>query len=243
MFSIYRVIKAPLKPKLSTITDGFTGNAAYITLMKEWMKSSIPILLPQRFNKRALGFAVLLPIEKSSPTNTKSWFGFLTDAIAIAYSPIFPAFRGYCELSNNTYILNKILGIVALFTNNRELLSFLPKKTSLWVKEPLTTETGLPIGQLAFKEEAAGKLRVFAIVDIYTQSLLKPLHDALFSLLKTLPNDGTFDQDLSFKRCMEKAHIAKVAFGYDLSAATDRLPIDLQIGILSNFIGIELAEA
>jgi len=32
------------------------------------------------------------------------------------------------------------------------------------------------IGQLSLKEEAAGKVRVFAMVDIWTQSLLKPLH-------------------------------------------------------------------
>jgi len=33
------------------------------------------------------------------------------------------------------------------------------------------------IGQLSIKEEAAGKVRVFAMVDSLTQSVLKPLHD------------------------------------------------------------------
>jgi len=33
-----------------------------------------------------------------------------------------------------------------------------------------------PIGKLSFKEEAAGKLRVFAMVDVITQSLFNPLH-------------------------------------------------------------------
>jgi hypothetical protein len=33
------------------------------------------------------------------------------------------------------------------------------------------------LGQLALKEEAAGKIRVFAMVDIWTQSVLKPLHN------------------------------------------------------------------
>jgi hypothetical protein len=53
------------------------------------------------------------------------------------------------------------------------------------------------IGQLAIKKEAAGKIRVFAMVDVWTQSILKPLHLALFSFLKSLPNDGTFDQTAS----------------------------------------------
>lgn len=101
----------------------------------------------------------------------------------------------------------------------------------------------IPIGQIAFKEEAAGKLRNFAIVDIWTQSLLRPLHDALFGLLRTLPNDGTFDQDASFRRCVEKAKESGCAFGYDLSAATDRLPMSLQVEILASLLGRKLAEA
>jgi hypothetical protein len=53
------------------------------------------------------------------------------------------------------------------------------------------------IGKLSMKKEAAGKVRVFAMVDVWTQSLLKPLHLALFEFLKSLPNDGTFDQNAS----------------------------------------------
>jgi hypothetical protein len=33
------------------------------------------------------------------------------------------------------------------------------------------------LGQLALKKEAAGKIRVFAMVDVWTQSVLKPLHN------------------------------------------------------------------
>jgi len=50
------------------------------------------------------------------------------------------------------------------------------------------------IGQLSRKLEAAGKVRVFAMVDIWTQSLLKPLHLMLTNFLSSLPNDGTKDQ-------------------------------------------------
>jgi hypothetical protein len=50
------------------------------------------------------------------------------------------------------------------------------------------------VGQLSRKNEAAGKVRVFAMVDIWTQSLLKPLHSMLTHFLGSLPNDGTKDQ-------------------------------------------------
>lgn len=99
------------------------------------------------------------------------------------------------------------------------------------------------VGQLSMKEEAAGKIRVFALVDIWTQSVLKPLHDGLFSFLKSLPNDGTFDQHASVRRCFEKSKLANCSYGYDLSAATDRLPISLQVAILSALIGLDMAEA
>jgi len=101
---------------------------------------------------------------------------------------------------------------------------------------------GMAIGQFAFKEEAAGKLRVFAMVDVVTQSIMKPLHDSLFSYLKSLPNDGTFDQGASFKRAVQKSKVSGHCFGYDLSAATDRLPVSLQQAILEPLIGKRLSE-
>jgi hypothetical protein len=53
---------------------------------------------------------------------------------------------------------------------------------------------------LGFKQEAAGKVRVFAMVDAWTQFLLGPLHSSLFKLLKTFPTDGTFDQLAPIRR-------------------------------------------
>lgn len=73
--------------------------------------------------------------------------------------------------------------------------------------------------------------------------LLKPIHQFLFSFLESLPNDGTFDQNASVQRCAEKVKLTGRSFGYDLSAATDRLPISLQVEILKPILGQELAEA
>lgn len=69
--------------------------------------------------------------------------------------------------------------------------------------------------------------------------MLKPYHDALMAFLKSLPNDGTFDQHASVVRGMEKVKITGKSFGYDLSAATDRLPIDLQTHVFSAFWGVD----
>jgi hypothetical protein len=69
------------------------------------------------------------------------------------------------------------------------------------------------------------------------------LHSALFSFLRSLPNDGTFNQQLSVKRAVEKVKIHKKSFGYDLSAATDRLPIALQRVIISSIFNNSVANA
>jgi hypothetical protein len=66
---------------------------------------------------------------------------------------------------------------------------------------------------------------------------MRPLHDSLSSLLERLPNDGTKDQEGAFNRAVIKAKKYSCCYGYDLSAATDRLPIYLQIQILSSIYG------
>jgi hypothetical protein len=95
-----------------------------------------------------------------------------------------------------------------------------------------------PFGQFAIKKEAAGKIRVFALVDSITQSVMKPLHLALFKISNNLPNDGTFDQDASVTRCSVKAAAAGKAYSFDLSAATDRLPVDLTGNIIESLFKI-----
>lgn len=102
---------------------------------------------------------------------------------------------------------------------------------------PETLSRGL--GKLAFLEEAAGKVRVVALVDPVTQSLLYPLHKWLFSILSRIPEDGTFDQVAPLETLISKGH--KDLISYDLSAATDRLPLALQEAILGGVLGEDTA--
>jgi hypothetical protein len=99
----------------------------------------------------------------------------------------------------------------------------------------------LILGRLSEKMEAAGKVRVFAITDALTQSVFKPVSDGIFKILKRLPMDGTFDQDAPVKRLLslhkEGLLDSQTFYSYDLSAATDRLPIDFQVQVLTLLIG------
>lgn len=99
------------------------------------------------------------------------------------------------------------------------------------------------LGKLGVREEP-GKLRLFAMVDIFTQWVLSPLHHALFALLRKIPSDGTFDQVKPVKELIGRCETKGVrhVWSYDLSAATDRLPVVLQEWLLAAFTGRAYAE-
>jgi len=99
----------------------------------------------------------------------------------------------------------------------------------------------LHLGRLALKEEAAGKVRVFAIVDYWTQSFLRPVHHWAFKILEQIPQDGTFDHRRKAKEVGEiLLETGKPAYSLDLSAATDRFPVRIQEEILKYLLGESL---
>lgn len=100
---------------------------------------------------------------------------------------------------------------------------------------------GSKLGKLGFLPEPAGKIRVFAMVDSLTQMLLKPLHDAIFEVLRKIPQDGTHDQHAPALKLQEYGF--KHFWSYDLSAATDRFPISLQQALLALLLGPATARA
>jgi hypothetical protein len=69
-----------------------------------------------------------------------------------------------------------------------------------------------------------------------------PLHKHLFKILKLIANDGTHDQSASVRRAIIKGkqlHVNGIVNSFDLSAATDRLPLSLQSYLLEYLLGIK----
>lgn len=94
-------------------------------------------------------------------------------------------------------------------------------------------------GVLGKKVEGGGKVRIFAMLDSIRQALLRPIHDWIMSALRTIPNDGTYDQlrPLYKIRDLKK----ELIFSFDLTSATDRFPIFLQSSVLMGFLGPRIA--
>jgi len=65
--------------------------------------------------------------------------------------------------------------------------------------------------------------------------LLRPLHKFLFGILRNIPQDATFDQERGVLAGVEMLKRTGFAASYDLSAATDRLPVLLQSRLIDAF--------
>lgn len=73
---------------------------------------------------------------------------------------------------------------------------------------------------------------MIAITSWWIQLALKPIHNSIFKCLGKIKEDGTFDQLGPLKRLFEIVPDGQVYHSFDLSAATDRLPIGLQHDII-----------
>lgn len=117
-----------------------------------------------------------------------------------------------------------------------EFLLYLQRlATKLWKPE---CEPALGLGRLGRKLEGSGKVRIFAMPNPILQTLLRPLHDWVMSILRTLPMDGTFDQPAPLARLKGKREL----FSFDLKSATDLLPAALSESLLYGLFGEELSQ-
>jgi hypothetical protein len=87
-----------------------------------------------------------------------------------------------------------------------------------------------------------GKTRVIAILDYWSQTALRPLHQFLFRVIRLIPQDMTFNQG-SFVEEVRKWGGGCTLYSVDLTAATDRFPVRLIQLLLEGYFGREFAQA
>lgn len=102
------------------------------------------------------------------------------------------------------------------------LQTLMYKEHTSETRTPSEIGKSLPLGKLSIKEEAAGKIRVFAISDYWTQYVMKPIHNSMFRVLKEIPSDATFNQLERVKEFSSRRH--SFIASYDLKSATDMIP-------------------
>nr|QTE76052.1 RNA-dependent RNA polymerase [Neofusicoccum parvum mitovirus 3] len=217
VISVYRVFRTKVDPSFESITGSFRG--IYRTLDSNILSSAISSVFGKNVSLR-LGKFKIIGGESTGPNAYKAVWGSDIDAIAFIHYPV----QGICLLfwllSNRAYFLS-LWFIVLVFVGSPIYLFGL-----------LLGSKKAELGRLGFVYDQAGKARVVAITNWWIQLGLKPLHNALFSLLRTVETDGTFNQTKPLDLLISK-DLDEKFYCFDLSAATDRLPIDLQSDILS----------
>lgn len=89
------------------------------------------------------------------------------------------------------------------------------------------------VSRLSLVKDKEAKCRVVAILDYWSQSALRPLHDALMRFLRGLKTDCTFNQG-SFR---SKLPNHGPYYSIDLTSATDRVPVVIQEYVLAALVG------
>lgn len=234
--AVYRIMKMPCVLKLETITDPFKGQC--LTLPKHEIIEGLEALgisVP-KYGQRPYHLTLsnpLIYLLSAGPNDSVSMLGIWKDIYAWYMSPLFPT----------------LMSFIGHLKGGQALWNLITSEISHWETtgvKPSVSPLDLKLGKLSIKEEAAGKARVFAMADSITQSVMSPLHSWVFDRLKAIPMDGTFNQSAPLSRLVslyKEGQLPGVTFySYDLSAATDRLPISVQEQILSQLFGTGFAQ-
>lgn len=224
ILSVFRSFETKVTPKLDSIVNPFNGVTKVLPQqeVKEAVKSF----------GRKLFIGNFIPVisQKAGPNAPFSTWAAGIDALAFIHYPnqLYTLIR-WMYIQRAYRYLVWLLALIILFGPLYLIIYWLGgcKK--------------LVLGKLSVVYNQAGKARVVASTNWWIQSALKPLHESIFALLGKLPTDGTLDQEGCFNKFLTRADsFAGPVFGnklsgFDLSAATDRLPIDLQVQILNEF--------
>jgi hypothetical protein len=231
VISIYRVFKVDVVPDFGSVEAPFKG------VSRELNPDLISIALKElgislkNLSQKSIKFNIM---ETGSPTAPKATLMSVYDVYAFWYHPshIIKLVKYNVNLHRYLFVLYFI--VVLILT--------LPwvVTTYIWGKFLYDKSGELPLGRLSIVYDQAGKARVIAICNYFIQISLKPLHDAIFTHLKKIEEDGTFNQEKPLLRLTSLDSNEKY-YCFDLSSATDRLPIDFQKQIL-NFLSPNLGE-
>nr|UJQ92545.1 MAG: putative RNA-dependent RNA polymerase [Mitoviridae sp.] len=97
------------------------------------------------------------------------------------------------------------------------------------------------LGRLHAIDEPAGKVRIVAICDYFTQVACKPIHDHLFQILSKISSDATFDQTGRVESYFQKG--LSPHWSFDLKTATDSIPLALYRACLTPLLRAEGEDA
>lgn len=213
--SVFRVFPTKVSPNLETITAPFSGLSQTID------KSTLHMVLNAMRIRLKPGVFKGFISESAGPNGSKATWTSHLDALSfLAYPKQLISFH---LLAFRFKSLRWAIWLDLL------IVIMIPLMPIYWL-----WRFPLKMGKLSVVYDQAGKARIVAIANWWIQLALLPLHNSIFDYLRSLDCDGTFDQDGALAGFMARRDPAHSMYSFDLSAATDRLPIQLQVDILSH---------
>lgn len=206
-----RSLKIKTEPNTETITQPWTGE---VTNLLMW----------RRQFWKDLGYSPAISTPRSLKANTKLF--------RLSNGPNGHALNtALIDLGNLPKELVKSLGVLGgdRFKFNIEAMQ-IPALRDGFLSRYMTvkSEKRNSIRRIASFPDKEGKMRVIGILDYYSQIALKPLHLYLKRVLERIPQDCTLDQSKFTSLILGKG----IYYSVDLSAATDRFPIQVIMGVL-----------
>nr|UIW13896.1 MAG: RNA-dependent RNA polymerase [Rhizoctonia solani mitovirus 105] len=249
VFNLYRILSFLGKPKLNTITDQFSGNSEFV---HNNLKPLVPHFIDALFKvsnpfRNREGFVTWVGVSKVTNYGRPAVMEWILSRYA-QLSPLWLAksaagtHHDGVQVSSHPYLMIRTIRTILsspvegsfryfislLPVNAPFKWAFLACEKAAYLFKPLYT-----LGKLGIKEEAAGKVRLFAMAPTWFQLLLQPVHDVIFLILRRVPQDGTFNQ----LGPLENHTRFKVSQSLDLTAATDRLWIEIQKWLIAELTG------
>jgi len=227
ILSLDRVIVVPASPNYASITNEFkylnnTTKDDAVTLSEVQAALNALNITPEAFREAYEHHAAMFKYEvlSSMGPNGQSTWSAHSDVRAWAKEPeLFKQFNTYIQESGLGFMLDDMEGTMRLYESDIEPQRF-----------PY-------LGKLSVIEEWGGKARIVAALDYWTQMALTPLHNTVNEFLKELPMDGSFNQDAVASRVKEWTKTEGLSVNcYDLTAATDRIPISLQATVVGHLM-------
>jgi hypothetical protein len=259
LFSVYRVIDYTGRLKISTIITPSTASINTNELeraalsLKQQFKSNIAVDV-SKDALRSFWIASSSPNTINVPVADKNISSYSTSIYAVIGSLRAYSFNKIWNTAFELIVRFKYIGgnkamnpIVRILQFCQSAVTHFPSEVLYRIRDDFDFDQNaqsdevslrsLYLGKLSFKVEPAGKIRVFAMVDCFTQWLLSPLHKAIFSFLRKIPEDATHNQDLTLSTFVERLRNNKIkeVYSFDLTAATDRIPVSAQAIILDIF--------
>jgi hypothetical protein len=223
-----RFIRLKPSPSFDSITKGpgYTGTPSDIEPFVRDFLQRILGVNPKHFGNvpKALSFKRFHMTSKSGPTGLHALWSAYTDVMNIP-----------SDLKQSI----KIVG-------GEKLYSLMDRFSSLYQRIPRFFESygsheSVDFRKIAIIKDKEGKTREVAILDYYSQSALRPLHNFLFAALKRINQDCTHDQHKLIRKLVPRK--GSRFHSIDLTTATDRFPICIEKLILSTWFGKHYADA